>query len=172
MEFSTDLKFRQTALSNNQNCIAWKKSYKNETGRIFKTHYLLREIAHSEAVLLLVAANIPFWPSCFSLLLQGEGTYQKNLNVITSSFSSSSRETQSCNGRKELSEQKALVCAFCPFIFISSKIAMQACNDVPTIVCLIFLLGTHVVFKYSGVPILRTWPVTAKKCAKSRQCPK
>ena len=53
VEFSTDLKFRQTALSYNQNCIAWKKSYKNETGRIFRTNWLLWETAHSEAELLL-----------------------------------------------------------------------------------------------------------------------
>ena len=60
VEFSTDLKFRQTALSNNQNCIAWKKSYKNETGRIFRTNWLLWETAHSEAVTQLVS-NLLLW---------------------------------------------------------------------------------------------------------------
>ena len=39
-----------------------KKKFHKETGRIFRTHLFLREmaLAHSEAVLLLVAAKSPF----------------------------------------------------------------------------------------------------------------
>ena len=37
-----------------------KKILHRETGRIFRTHLFLREMAHSEAVLLLVAAKSPF----------------------------------------------------------------------------------------------------------------
>ena len=39
-------------------------------------------------------------PSRFRLQLQGEGTYQKKLDVKTFLFSSSNRGTQRCNGRK------------------------------------------------------------------------
>ena len=52
VEFSTDLKFRQTALSYKMCRMKMLTVYKNETGRIFRTHHFLREIAHSEAELL------------------------------------------------------------------------------------------------------------------------
>ena len=49
-------------------------------------------------------------PSRFQLQLQGEGTYQKKLNVKTFPFSSSNRETQRCNSRKShLSKLLSLV---------------------------------------------------------------
>ena len=32
--------------------------YKNETGRIFRTHYFLREIGHSEAVLHIASSIV------------------------------------------------------------------------------------------------------------------
>ena len=49
-------------------------------------------------------------PSRFRLQLQGEGTYQKKLDVKTFLFSSSNRETQRCNGRKSrLSKLLSLV---------------------------------------------------------------
>ena len=49
-------------------------------------------------------------PSRFRLQLQGEGTYQKKLNIKTFLFSSSNRGTQRCNGRKSrLSKLLSLV---------------------------------------------------------------
>ena len=70
VEFSTDLKFRQTALSCYQNDITWNKFYKDGTG-IFRTHWFLREIAYSEAVFLPVDSKNPF---CFPSILQPRGT--------------------------------------------------------------------------------------------------
>ena len=40
--------------------VSHEKILNKETGRIFRTHLFLREMAHSEAVLLLVAAKSPF----------------------------------------------------------------------------------------------------------------
>ena len=60
----------------------------------------------------LFLSNALFMLRCplrFELLLQGEDTYQKKLNVITSPLSSSNRGTQSCNDRITPSEQNPLV---------------------------------------------------------------
>ena len=53
----------------------------------------------------------PLWlPLRFWLLFQGEGTYQKKLDVITFPLSSSNRGYRRFNGRTTSSKQKALVC--------------------------------------------------------------
>ena len=58
---------------------------------------------------MLLIVIWPLWfPLRFWLLLQGEGTYKRKLDIITFPFSSSNRGTQRCNGRITPAKQNPL----------------------------------------------------------------